>query len=312
MMKTRSKIFVLAFCFLCIAPAFLAAQSTAAEIETLLASDAVTNAQASRFVLEAAGTAAFADPMEAFHFAMERNWLPRNSSPNGHARLDGISLLLMQSFGLRGGILFSITGSPHFAYRELEHKGVIHGRASPRQRVSGDTLLYLTSRVLADTEERLGLAAGPEQQRLFAAAAREALAESIRLQLQNLELYDVGLEVTEEGVMLSLSDILFLADSAEIDPEQRQQLYEIAAILREIPGRIAVAGHTALAGTEESRLEVSAERARAVAGLLVYFGARQAWEIRATGYGAERPVADNDTPEGMAANRRVEITLLEY
>ena len=135
-------------CFLCAAPAFLAAQTTAVEIETLLASEAITYAQASRFVLDAADRAAFASPEEAFRFAMEQNWLSRNAEACRPARLDGLALLLMQSFGLRGGILFTLTGSPHFAFRELEYLGFIHGRTSPGQRVSGDTLLYLTGRLL--------------------------------------------------------------------------------------------------------------------------------------------------------------------
>jgi len=147
------KPFLLLLCFLCAGPALFASPSTAMEIEALLASEAVTYAQASRFVLEAAGAAEFADPVEAFHFAMERNWLPRNSSPGDPARLDGLALLLMRSFGLRGGILFTLTGSPHFAYREMEFLGFIHGRISPSQKVCGDTLLYLTGRLLGYTEE---------------------------------------------------------------------------------------------------------------------------------------------------------------
>jgi len=146
-MKMR-KALVPFLCFLCAAPALLPAQSTAAEIETLLASAALTNAQVSRFVLEAAGQAAFADPMDAFGFVMERGWLPANSSADNPARLDGVSLLFMRSFDLRGGLLFTATGSAHFAYREMEYKGIIHGRVSPGQRVSGETLLYLTGRLL--------------------------------------------------------------------------------------------------------------------------------------------------------------------
>jgi len=140
-------------CFLCLPPAFLSAQSAAAEIESLLASQAVTYEQASRFVLEAAGAGAFDDPAEAFGFAMSRGYLPANATAEAPARLDGVSLLLMQSFGLRGGVLFTLTGSPHFAYREMEHMGFIHGRVGPRQTVSGDTLLYLTGRVLAHLGE---------------------------------------------------------------------------------------------------------------------------------------------------------------
>jgi len=145
-----------AFCFLGAffagsAPA--AAQGAAAEIEALLASDAVTYAQAARFVLDAADAATFDDPAEAFGYAMERGWLPGNASQDAPARLDGVALLLMRSFGLPGGIMFTLTGSAHFAYREMEHMRFIHGRVSPRQRVSGEALLYLTGRVLAHMED---------------------------------------------------------------------------------------------------------------------------------------------------------------
>lgn|GEM_PF-3859303 len=90
----------------------VAAQSAAEEIETLLAAQAVTYAQAARFVLDAAEAAAFDSPAQAFAFALQRNWLPAGASPDTPARLDGVSLLLMRSFDLRGGILFTITGGP--------------------------------------------------------------------------------------------------------------------------------------------------------------------------------------------------------
>lgn len=150
----KYRIFVTVFCLLCAAPVFLTAQNTAMEIETLLASRALTYAQVSRFVLEAADAAAFTDPVEAFNFARERNWLPMNAAPHEPARLDRVSLLLMRSFGIRGGVLFTLTGSPHYAYREMEYMGFIYGRASPGQTVSGDTLLYLTGRILGLVENQ--------------------------------------------------------------------------------------------------------------------------------------------------------------
>ncbi|MCL2232788.1 MAG: hypothetical protein FWB99_06895 [Treponema sp.] len=152
-LEPAGKSLLLILCFLCAPAALFAAPGTAAEIETLLASQAVTYAQASRFVLDAADVAAFADPHEAFRFAMEQNWLPANAAAEGLVRLDGVSLLFLRAFDIRGGVLFTLTGSPHFAYREMEFLGFIHGRASPGQRVSGETLLYLTGRLLARAEE---------------------------------------------------------------------------------------------------------------------------------------------------------------
>jgi len=321
--------FLLILCFLCAGPAFLAAQNTAVEIETLLASEALTYAQAARFVLEAAEAAAIYDPLEAFHFARERNWLPGKTEPDAPARLDNISLLVMQSFGFRGGILYTLTRSPHSAYREMEHRDFIQGRISPSQKVSGDTLLFMVGRVLGYVETKGPTAAQIERQRLFAeeaarleaqrkadreaslAADREALVTQINTLIEEQKVTDVYVAVTNEGVMFRLSDIQFSADSAEIPRAEMARLNEVAEILKGIPGRrIEVAGHTAMAGTEENRLRISSERAQAVADYLVSLGARSAREISSIGFGASRPVASNDTPEGMAANRRVEITIL--
>ena len=58
-------------------------------------------------------------------------------------------------------------------------------------------------------------------------------------------------------------------------------------------------------------MKLSIERARVIAEMLVALGVRKPEEIIIVGYGAERPIADNSTPEGMARNRRVEITILE-
>jgi len=303
----------------CMVPIALAAQpqSTAGEIETLLASQAVTYAQASRFVLEAAGAAVLNNPMEAFRFAMERNWLPRNAIADDPARLDGVSLLFMRSFGMRGGIFFTLRGSPRSAYREMEYMGILPGRTIPNQRVSGDTLLYLTSRVLARGGEDAVLAAELATMAAEAGAERhlatelEVLAAQIYLHLEELKLDDVYVIVAEEGIIIRLSDIQFLADSAEIPDDEREKIDEIAEILRGVLAReLRIAGHTALAGTAEGQLIVSTERAQAVADHLVYLGVREAHEISIAGYGADRPVADNDTQEGMAANRRVEIIIL--
>jgi hypothetical protein len=156
------KVFI-ALCLLCAPSVFLSAQSAALELGAIMASDTVTYAQASRFVLEAADAATFADPVQAFNFAVEQNWLPANILPGSPARLDHVSLLLMRSFDLTGGIMFTLTGgTPHFAYREMEHRGFIHGRASPRQLVSGEMLLYMTGRILTGEEERLGITAEHE------------------------------------------------------------------------------------------------------------------------------------------------------
>ncbi|MDR0312909.1 MAG: hypothetical protein LBI14_04870 [Treponema sp.] len=131
---------------------FCFAQSTATEIETLLGTDAITYAQAARFLLEASDTMVTYDMDEAFRYAAERNWLPKNVAANDVARLDGISLLLMQSFGISGGLMYSLTKSPHYAYRELAYNNILQGRIDPAMNVSGAMLLFITSRMLSMQE----------------------------------------------------------------------------------------------------------------------------------------------------------------
>lgn len=139
---------------------------------------------------------------------------------------------------------------------------------------------------------------------------RKSMAESITEAVKNLK--DVTVQQDERGVTISLENIQFIADSTKLLPGEEEKIKKIAEILKQYPGRnIQISGHTALAGTPEARMKLSIERARVIAEMLVALGVREAEEIIIVGYGAERPIADNSTPEGMARNRRVEITILE-
>jgi len=126
------------------------------------------------------------------------------------------------------------------------------------------------------------------------------------------DLPDVGISSDERGVTITLEDIRFEPDSARLLPSELAKLASIAQVLKGEPDRhIQVSGHTALAGTADGRMTLSQERARAVAEALISMGVRAAEDITVVGYGAERPVAGNDTEAGRARNRRVEITILE-
>jgi len=295
----------------------LSAQSTATEIETLLNTKSVTYAQAARFVLQAADVTAIRDPQEAFRYAAQRGWLPQRVSANDTARLDSVSLLLMRSFDIKGGMLYSITKSPHYAYRELAYMEIIQGRAEPGMNVSGETLLFITGRILslfdnaASAERESAGRADAAETVAEAAVRREELAAEINAILEEQNVADTVAEATDEGVVISLSNIQFAADSTVLLESERVKIREIANILKAVPGRILVAGHTALAGSDEGHLEISLGRAQAVADYLVLLGARRESEITAVGYGADYPIADNSTEAGRAQNRRVEITILE-
>jgi outer membrane protein OmpA-like peptidoglycan-associated protein len=139
---------------------------------------------------------------------------------------------------------------------------------------------------------------------------REGMAREIAEAIERIP--DASVRVSDEGVVISLENIQFDADSAALRQSERQKLDRIAEILARYPDRdILVGGHTALAGTAGGRMELSLERAGAVADYLLGKKVRSPERVVIRGYGAERPVADNSTEEGMRKNRRVEITILE-
>jgi len=135
---------------LILAAAALSAHAQSADwIESLLASDSVTYADAALLVLEAADALAAPTAAAAFDYAAERGWLPKGAAAGDAARLDGLSLLVMGAFDFKGGLFYTLTRSPHHAYRELAYRNIIQGRSDPMMSVSGDLLLFTVNRVLA-------------------------------------------------------------------------------------------------------------------------------------------------------------------
>ena len=141
---------------------------------------------------------------------------------------------------------------------------------------------------------------------------KDEVAEEIRRKLEDEDIADAEVTVTEEGVMVTLENIQFLPDSAVLRESEVEKIRVIAEILKLHPERdILVTGHTALAGTAEGRQRLSEERARAVGDRLLGFGAKTADQVVTRGLAAEMPIASNSTEEGRRRNRRVEITILE-
>ncbi len=123
---------------------------------------------------------------------------------------------------------------------------------------------------------------------------------------------NVSVRDDEAGVTISIEDIQFEADSAQLKPSEKAKIDRIAELLKRYPDRdILVAGHAAAAGYAEGRQPLSEERAKVVAERLIALGARKADRIRAVGLGDSKPIADNATEAGRGRNRRVEITILE-
>ena len=108
------------------------------------------------------------------------------------------------------------------------------------------------------------------------------------------------------------SKILSKMGARVVGLDVSQKLIKIAKILSAFPENdLLISGHTALAGNAQSRQKLSEERASAVAEFLIDLGIKDSHHIFTQGFGATKPIAPNTNTEGMARNRRVEITIME-
>ena len=106
------------------------------------------------------------------------------------------------------------------------------------------------------------------------------------------------------------SGITFAYDSAEVQPQFQRTLDQVAQTLAEYNQTyIDVYGHTDSVGSDAYNQTLSERRATSVADYLASRGVQTA-RIGTRGYGETQPIASNDTDEGRAANRRVEIKIV--
>lgn len=120
-------------------------------------------------------------------------------------------------------------------------------------------------------------------------------------------------QVKEEqrGVVITLDgQVLFVTGKAELLPIARDRLNQVAKSLKDLDDDklVSVEGYTDSRGADDMNLKLSQDRANAVKDYLLSQGVKPE-KIRAIGRGEANPVASNDTPEGRANNRRVEIVV---
>jgi len=106
----------------------------------------------------------------------------------------------------------------------------------------------------------------------------------------------------------AITVVHFEHNSADIAASYRALLAETAKGMSDTPSSIVVSGHADSTGTMEYNRNLSMNRAVAVKEYLVEQGGLSSERITVRSYGEEMPIASNDTDEGRAANRRVEIT----
>jgi outer membrane protein OmpA-like peptidoglycan-associated protein len=106
---------------------------------------------------------------------------------------------------------------------------------------------------------------------------------------------------------VQLHGILFDLGKATLQPESTKQLQHVVTLLKENPDlKLEVQGHTDDQGSEADNLELSQRRAETVIAYLGLFGI-DTGQLTPEGFGESKPVVSNDTEEGRAKNRRVEL-----
>jgi outer membrane protein OmpA-like peptidoglycan-associated protein len=106
------------------------------------------------------------------------------------------------------------------------------------------------------------------------------------------------------------SGVTFATNQSSIQPQFRATLDQVADVLRQYNQTyVDVYGHTDSTGSDSYNLDLSQRRASAVADYLTMRGVQSA-RLGTRGFGESQPIASNDTEEGKAANRRVEIKLV--
>ena len=113
------------------------------------------------------------------------------------------------------------------------------------------------------------------------------------------------------GRSFTFDDLHFETGSATLTASSDRQLSALAAVMKAYGGvEINVAGHTDNVGDAATNKKLSADRAASVRQSLVSKGIPEA-RITAEGLGADKPIAPNDTEDGRAKNRRVELVVLK-
>ncbi|MCA1856601.1 OmpA family protein [Massilia oculi] len=143
--------------------------------------------------------------------------------------------------------------------------------------------------------------AAATQQQNAALAQRAAVLEALLVELQAVK--------TERGYVVTIGDVLFAHDKAELTPNGMSTLRKLADVMAQNPNRtVLVEGFTDSTGSSSYNQELSQRRAEAVASALGSMGVPRN-RIAMKAYGEAFPVAPNDTASNRQLNRRVEIVL---
>ncbi|MCU7496692.1 MAG: OmpA family protein [Ignavibacteria bacterium] len=122
---------------------------------------------------------------------------------------------------------------------------------------------------------------------------------------------DAKVERVGEGINITFdSGILFAINSASLQSKAKESVQKLADVLKKYPDtNVIIEGNTDNTGSVELNQRLSEKRAKSVADYVVSLGVSSS-RLTTVGKGESNPVASNDTPDGRAKNRRVEIGIV--
>lgn len=150
-------------------------------------------------------------------------------------------------------------------------------------------------------QTRTALQMSEAERKAAVLAAEQARADLARI---------AATKETPESIVLTIQGaVLFKSNEATLAPAATEKLRQVAAVLmRNDQDGIVVVGHTDSRGNDDSNQVLSQKRAQAVVDYFVSQGVTTS-RIEARGMGEAQPVAENESTEGRANNRRVEIVI---
>ncbi len=176
----------------------------------------------------------------------------------------------------------------------------------------GAVIGYVSAKDKSSRERRKAILAGGAIGGVSGAAIGTYMDKQeakLREQLQN-----TGVSVTRNGdeVVLNMpGNITFATGKSELNPDFNSVLDSVILVAKEYDQTlIEVAGHTDSVGSDESNQKLSYYRATSVGRYLREAGGIDFDRVMEVGRGEGSPIADNNTAEGRALNRRVELTLI--
>ena len=201
----------------------------------------------------------------------------------------------------------------HHAYVAQRHSEIVMERiaeAKARRDIEASEEQRNQIRLDARTreaEQAKQLAAQREAEAEQNAAEAERQRERAEKLAESIE--ELKAEQTERGLVLTLGDVLFDTNKAELKPGAMSTLDRLADFMREDRDRhLLIEGHTDSRGDDAYNRSLSEQRAEAVAAALIARGVN-ASRLRTVGQGEAYPVASNETTAGRQENRRVEIVV---